>query len=125
MNFAEIKTRAREAVHGTFALPCFYRATQAGAETEITVRHHSKHADEIGAPAQLTEVGSDAYAKVVERPETVHFNRPQLAALPTPITPVRGALLRFPDTGITVRLDHKLPIDGPVVESWIVTRVLP
>lgn len=121
-SFADIKRSAREAVHAAFAVPAFYRVG-TGTEVAIPARYHGKHAEEAALTFQMTEVGSEAFARTMERPESVVFNTAELAA--ASITPQRGATVRFPDYGITLRLENRMPGDGPVTQSWIVKRVAP
>lgn len=82
MNWAKLKQKARDTVHGTFAVPGFYSDSQ-NTDLEISVRLHRKSAylgdsyDEF-SPGYFSEINR----VIVDLRE---------------VTPERGATIRMPD----------------------------
>jgi len=81
-NWAQIKQKARDAVHGTFSVPGFFNSATV-TDQEITVRLHRKSAylgdnyDEF-SPGYFSEINR----VIIDLRE---------------VTPVRGDMIRIPD----------------------------
>lgn len=105
----------RRTVHSTFGVSC---VLDTGSGTfPLSARFHDKIA--IGGDIEPT-IG---YANTIEGVTHVVFNREELTALS--VVPDRNMLLTFTDylaTGqdMVVRLDTRIPYDGPIDEKWSV-----
>lgn len=124
MTFADLKARTRRQVHSAFAIPCvLVPASQTvGFDRDfdgpfdggysLTARLHERVETASGERAAL------GYATIMEHVSRVIFNREELADLS--LTPARLDYVSFPDYGKAVKLNARVPYDGPVDEIWTV-----
>lgn len=113
-DIATIRREARLAVHSAFATPALYQDETLAEPVEVAVRWHNR-------ATTLGDLDGGGYAEVVARIDRVIFDREALAELP--VTPRRGGTLTLTDhDDLVLKLDSKDPHDGPVTETWTVTR---
>lgn len=117
-DWASIKAEARKAVHDAFAIPATYAGPSDIDDVVegLRVRWHP-------AGVRLGDLaGAAGYAEVVTASDRVIFDRTHLTALG--LTPTRGGIVTLTVAGDTLalRLDTKADSDGPVTETWMVTR---
>ena len=114
-NLAEIKARARKAVHTAFSVSAEHRAYGSTAPTVIQVRWHNK----LVLQGNGT---SDGYASTIEGIDRLVFNLDELAE--------KGIALELGDTvtmgplyqNVVLVLEEMEPATGPVEQKWWVAR---
>ena len=114
-NLAEIKARARKAVHAAFSVSASHRAYGSDVATAIQVRWHNK----LVLQGNGT---SEGYADVIEGIDRMVFDIDELAT--------KGIALERGDTvtmgpeyhGVVLVLEEMEPITGPVEQKWWVAR---
>ena len=114
-DITEAKIKARRRVHKLAAAPAFYEDENTAEPVAITVRWHNKI-----IPAESINGESEIISGV----ERLLFNEEELAALETPITLVRGAIVtisKYDD--MRFELGFEEPNDGPVTTAWSVTAI--
>lgn len=113
-SFAQVKRDARRAVHDTFAVSAEYRDDSMVDPVPLRVRFHTQRVSPFG------DLNGQGFADVIENADRVVFDLEALAALP--VVPCRGGVLVFPDYGLTLVLDQREAVSGPINETWTVTR---
>lgn len=98
----------RRDVHAAFAVTAVYN----GGPTTLDVRFH----DKFGPVGQ----GDNDYAQILESIDRLVFNSEELAT--KAVTLARNDILLLSDYGITMKLDVRQPIDGPINIVWTVAR---
>lgn len=112
-DFASAKASARRAIHGTFGVPAFIKATSLSTPEEVRARLHE-------ASTLYGDLLSQGYAETVEAVDRIVFVPEDIAP---EHRPRRLAEVTFPHRpGITFVLQTKMPSDGPLEEVWEVTR---
>lgn len=114
--WADIKAYARQTVQATFGREATYAAPGSVADpVAVRVRWHA-------AGARVGDLSSGGYADIVTTNDRVIFDQAELDALG--VTPERGGLVTITDEvpALVLRLDTQAEKDGPIVNSWIVTR---
>lgn len=114
-NLAEIKARARKAVHTAFSVPAEHRSYGETTPNTLNVRWHNK----LVLQGNGT---SDGYAETIEGIDRLVFDIEELAA--------KGLTLERGDTvtmgplyqGVVLVLEEKEPMTGPVEQKWWVAR---
>lgn len=125
MSLADIKARARRAIHGRLAVAARLvdDAHPEGVDG-LTVRYHNKL-------ARNGDLNGD-YAEIIEGIERLIFldenvaevSAAQVAAGECPLVLSRGAEITIAGyKGITLVLDSQEPPDGPAETAWVVARV--
>lgn len=113
---AEIKAKARKAVHAAFRYDALYKDPSLNAAVPVSVRWHNRlvmHGD----------YDQSGYANIIDGIEKVIFMRDELETIG--LTPVRGATLVLTEKGMN---DTRLVLDvreksvGPLEEKWTVVR---
>ncbi len=112
---AEIKARARKAVHAAFSVSAGHRSYGSDIHTTIQVRWHNK----LVLQGNGT---SDGYADVIEGIDRMVFDIDELAD--------KGIALERGDTitmgpeyhGAVLVLEEMEPMTGPVEQKWWVAR---
>jgi hypothetical protein len=112
---AEIKARARKAVHAAFSVSASHRAYGSDVVTAVQVRWHNK----LVLQGNGT---SDGYASVIEGIDRMVFDLDELAG--------KGIALDRGDTitmgqeyhNAVLVLEEMEPMTGPVEQKWWVAR---
>lgn len=113
---AEIKAKARKAVHAAFSYDALYKDPSLDAAVPLSVRWHNRivmHGD----------YDQSGYANIIDGIEKVIFDRDELTKLG--VTPMRGATLRLTEGGMNntrLVLDVREKNVGPLEEKWTVVR---
>ena len=124
-DFANAKKIARRAVHSVFGVRAFYYTDDSANAIETRARWHNKHIVNVG------DLAGDGYSQIIEGIDRIVFLREDyedgsfvLDSKGQPLTLERGGLVEFPDSLPNAQfvLDHKEPDDGPIEETWNVTR---
>ncbi len=121
---SELKTQAREALHGALSEPASYLAPGVGAEAvptaeqleaglSLTVRWHNK--------LRIVGERSSDDAGIIEGINRLVFNSDQLDALELAMAP-RG-VISIPGLDKTLRLDYREEGDGPLNVYWSVIEL--
>lgn len=114
-SLAEIKARARKAVHTAFSVSADHRAYGSDTPTAIMVRWHNK----LVLQGNGT---SDGYASAIEGIDRLVFNLDELAekgiALERGDTVTMGPLYQ----NVVLVLEEMEPATGPVEQKWWVAR---
>lgn len=113
---AQIKARARKAVHAAFAYRATYKDSTVDTPVIINARWHNKL-------VLMGDYQDNGYANIIEGIEKVIFDRDEMAAVG--ITPRQGGVVTIiePDFGdVILELDQRDPYVGPVEEKWSVAR---
>lgn len=113
---AEIKARARKAVHAAFSYSATYQDGSLDAAVPVSVRWHNRL-------VMLGDYQDGGYANVVDGIEKVIFNREELLALG--ISPRRTGVVTITEPGFNntqLILDVLEKYVGPVEETWMVVR---
>lgn len=127
-DLAEIKARARRAIHGKLAVPALYYPTGDLTEAPVegvTVRWHNK----IDTTGDL----DGQYGSVIEGIDRLIFSITNVAEVnedraiqDPPLAPIslrRGALVEITGyQGALFSLDSQEPSDGPEEIAWVVAR---
>lgn len=122
MSLSEIKTQAREELHGAMAEPASYSfdggdeyptPEQTEAGLSLTVRWHNKM--KITGERDSSDVG------ILEGINRLVFNTDELAALGLTLT--RLGVLTIPGYGKSFRLDAHEEPDGPLNDYWSVVEL--
>lgn len=113
-NFAALKLMTRQTVHNVLAVSAFYRATPGSTEIACTARHHTK--------GQIVgDLDASGYATMIENINRIVFNVPEVTSLALDLR--QGGVVRFPDYGLSFRLDTRDdPASGPVETIWNVVK---
>lgn len=114
-NLAEIKARARKAVHTAFSVSASHKAYGADTPTAVTVRWHNK----LVLQGNGT---SDGYASTIEGIDRLVFDIDELAE--KGITLERGDTITMGPLyqNVVLVLEEKEPVTGPVEQKWWVAR---
>ena len=112
---AEIKARARKAVHAAFSVSAEHRSYGSATPTVVQVRWHNK----LVLQGNGT---SEGYADVIEGIDRMVFDIDELAT--------KGIALERGDTvtmgpeyhGAVLVLEEMEPMTGPVEQKWWVAR---
>lgn len=112
---ADIKARARKAVHAAFSVPATYRAYGSNDPITLQVRWHNK----LVLQGNGT---SDGYADVIEGIDRMVFDIGELEE--KGITLERGDTITMgPEyQGVVLSLEEMEPMTGPVEQKWWVAR---
>lgn len=113
---AEIKAKARKAVHAAFSYSASYFDDTLNAAVHVDVRWHNR----IVMQGDYDQSG---YAQIIDGIERIIFDRDQLGTLG--IAPRRGGKVTItePQMPVTVLiLDVREKHVGPLEEKWIVVR---
>ena len=112
---AEIKARARKAVHAAFSVSAEHRAYGSVTPTVVQVRWHNK----LVLQGNGT---SEGYASTIEGIDRLVFNLDELAekgiALERGDTVTMGPLYQ----NVVLVLEEMEPATGPVEQKWWVAR---
>lgn len=115
-SLAQIKAKARKAVHAAFSYSATYKDGTLDAAVPVRVRWHNRL-------VMLGDYDQSGYANVIDGIERVIFDRSELATLG--IEPVRGGVVTITDEGMN---NTRLVLDtcekhvGPLEEKWMVAR---
>ena len=133
MSLADIKVRARRAIHGRLAVPAhlvdedhpdglIFADDYTG--TRLTVRYHNKIARGGDLNGDYAEI-IDGIDKLVFLDENVAEVSAALVANGQPALVLsRGAEITIPGyKGLTFTLDTQEPPDGPAETLWVVARI--
>lgn len=116
---ADIKTRARRAIHDRAAVPALYFATPDATESvEITVRWHNK----IAASGDL----DGQYAQALDAVDRLVFHQDNLndPERDAPVVLKYAGEVVIPEyENTTFSLDQREPTDGPSEVIWTVARL--
>lgn len=114
-NLAEIKARARKAVHTAFSVSADHRAYGSDTPTAVKVRWHNK----LVLQGNGT---SDGYASTIEGIDRLVFDLDELTEknieLERGDTVTMGPLYQ----NVVLVLEEKEPATGPVEQKWWVAR---
>ncbi|QJI52237.1 hypothetical protein [Cronobacter phage JC01] len=113
---AEVKAKARRAVHSAFRLDATYQDASLDAAVPVTVRWHNRIVIQ-------GDYDSSGYANIIDGIERIIFNREELDALG--IDPRSGGVLVITEPGFdnaVLYLDAREPMVGPIEEKWWVKR---
>ena len=126
-NFVAAKRMARQTVHNYLSVPVVLKRGDEGDSTcpcqcdggvELTARLHNK----------LVQRGSFGYGtfdgagtEYMEEVDRIVFNKPQLAERDVELR--AGDVIEFVDYELSMSLDSRVPVDGPIEEIWLVTRM--
>jgi len=132
MSLADIKARARRAIHGSLAVSCSLTDndhpggllfSEEYTGPGLTVRYHTK----IAQTGDL----EGSYAEVLDGIDRLVFHVENVAAASEalvengelPISLLRNAQIIIPEYSLVFRLDSLEPPDGPGEIIWNVARV--
>lgn len=113
---AQIKAKARKAVHAAFSYSATYKDGTLNAPVPVNVRWHNRL-------VMLGDYDQSGYASVIDGIERVIFDRSELSKLG--IEPMRGAVVVITDEGMNetrLTLDTREKHVGPLEEKWMVAR---
>lgn len=113
---AEIKAKARKAVHAAFSYAATYQDDTLDAAVDVDVRWHNRL-------VMTGDYDSSGYANIIDGIERIIFDRDQLGTLG--VTPVRGGKVTLTEAGMNgtvLILDSKEKKVGPLEEKWVVVR---
>lgn len=114
-NLAEIKARARKAVHTAFSVSADHRAYGSDTPTAIMVRWHSR-------PTCRCPAAPACYASTIEGIDRLVFDLDELAEkgidLERGDTVTMGPLYQ----NVVLVLEEMEPATGPVEQKWWVAR---
>lgn len=124
--FAELKAKARKAVHTAFAYSATYKDSSLDTAVTITARWHNKL-------VLLGDFQDSGYASVVDGIERIIFNLDELAEVvvtkggveSTGLIPRKGGVVTITDVGFDnaeLILDVQEPRVGPLEDKWQVRR---
>lgn len=111
-DFAQAKADARRALHDGLSVAATYEDTLITEPLPIRVRYHNRIVIE-GDPYGL------GMAETIEGSDKVVF---EVDPLVVPAV-ARGGIIRIPQYSLAFRLEAKEPSDGPITQTWRVTRV--
>lgn len=114
-SLAEIKARARRAVHTALSVAATYYAPDAQVGVTVTLRPHNRQ-------TLSGSMGSDGYAEMIECMERCVFSNEDLQDRGVSLT--RGGRIVMPEIyGSQVFvLNVLVPSSGPINVIWEVTR---
>lgn len=132
MSLADIKEKARRAIHGKLAVPCHLEDddhplglifAEDYTGPGLTVRYHNKierNGDLDGSYAEII----DGIDKLVFSDENVaEVSEALVANGQPPLSLARAAVVTIPSyKGLMFTLDSRLPPDGPLESVWVVAR---
>lgn len=114
-SFAELKARARRAVHTALCISARYENYDKTVSDDLSVRWHNKQ-------ALYGDFDNAGYANVIEGNERIIFDRDELRT--KGIALQEGDSITITDTGYkgaVLFLRVRIPVQGPVEEIWEVT----
>lgn len=116
-DWASLKASVRRTVDETFGVQAFYSDASVNPPIEFRARPHTKTSKPFGGL-----VDGDGYADVIEGVDRIVCIPVALSGATMTLT--RGGEVTFPTVfpDVTFVLDYKLPIDGPLEQTWQVTR---
>lgn len=114
MSFADLKAQARRDVHATFAVPCVYRGPNGAGPYNLNARLHTKIV--VGGDLQ-----GGGYSQIIDGVTRAVFNREELVTAGV-VLRARGRVT-FPDYNITLELDVRDTLSGPITEKWSVAPI--
>lgn len=115
MGMAEIKAKARRALHGALSVQATWTSNLTGESKPLTVRWHSKQ-------ALRGELSNDGYAQILDSQDRLIFNKEELEELQ--VTLSRGDKILMPPLyeNAELMVEEREETIGPIEEIWLSTR---